>query len=830
MRFRFAVPRAWAIAATGAGLALLGGALAVGPVVRAAVRAESARHHVHVTIGSVRPAWYGVVLTDVDATPDGVAGVDLRLNRVFVDLTWLFQVHALEASGGLLLLAGDETSLRTDLETWHGGSPSAASARRSPSSLRWSVSDMSIRWTADAGSDPRWVADGVAVHSSATGTEFHVGGSQVRFGAWSLSVAGVDAELGAGAALRGGHCETAIVSWQATADDPRSLATGDEPRPRGTGDEPRLLAHDVVSPKSTPVALAAAPAGPRVSKPKRLETGNPVAAVAPDERWASTPVDLPDLGLLRAKVDLLRGVLSERIPDGAHFDVGALTWKVSLPAPALAPARRDAAPPPLTLGPGPLSIARSPAGIEVRFSADPALAPTPLAVHALLPTDGSDPAISLDGGPVPLPAIGIQEGAAGLVDVGRSSLSGRARVVLAGDGSALTFDGELGLHHLSIDEPRLAADIVRDLDLEVRARGAATASHQLRLDDLGASVGALRLDAAGTLDQAPDHWSGSIHFESPEASCQALMDSLPPALLPDLEGTRIVGTFEAHGRLAFDSRDLDSLDLAYDTADRCKLANVPSWLLHERFEHSFVHRIYLPDGTIGEQTTGPGTTNWTPLDDISPYMEVAVLTTEDGAFPKHHGFNRAAIRASLIANLKARRFVRGASTITMQLAKNLFLTRGKTLSRKLEEVVLTEYLEQTFSKDEILELYLNVIEFGPAVYGITAAADYYFGRTPAELNLAECLFLSSLLPSPRRYAAVREAGTLSDGFLRTIHTLMNVAHKNGRIGDAELAEGEIENVVFWTGGERPPPRPAVQARPRLDGEDVEDVTLPPDGP
>jgi membrane peptidoglycan carboxypeptidase len=236
--------------------------------------------------------------------------------------------------------------------------------------------------------------------------------------------------------------------------------------------------------------------------------------------------------------------------------------------------------------------------------------------------------------------------------------------------------------------------------------------------------------------------------------------------------------------------------------------------------------VYLPDGTIGEQTTGPGSDNWTALEDISPYMQVAVLTTEDGAFLRHHGFNRAAIRASLIANIKAGRFVRGASTITMQLAKNLFLSRDKTLARKLEEVVLAEYLEQTFSKDELMELYLNVIEFGPAVYGITAAADYYFGRKPAELNLAECLFLASVLPSPIRYGALRESGELPDGRLRGLRTLMEIAHRNGRIDEAELNEAEAETVQFWTGGDRPVPRSPVQARAHFDG-DSDDATAVP---
>ena len=811
MRFRFARPPAWAIAATGAGSALLVGAVALGPFVRACVRAEATRHRMTAVVGSVALAWSGVSLGDVHVLLDGVPGVDLHANRVFVDLGWFFRPRELRVAGGLLALSGDENKLRADLEAWRQASEPAQRSKRSGSGLRWSVADVSIRWTAESPSDARWVANGFAAHFSPEGAELRVGASQLQLGAWSLSLADAEIDLEAGAVLRGGRCEKAIVSWQRTsASEPSS------PPP-----------HEALPPaKAAPVALVVSPVSPRTAKPKRSEPPPSLAAATPDERSAPSPFQLPDIAGLRAKVDLLRTVLAARIPDGAHFEVGALTWNLTLPAGA----GHASAPGSLTLGPGPLSIARSAAGIEVRFSADPALAPTPLAVRTLLPMDASDPAIWLEGGPVPLTAIGVQEGAAGLVDVGRSSLSGRARVVLAADGSAITFDGDLGLHHLSIDEPRLAADIVRDLDVEVRARGATTASYQLRLDDLGASIGALRLDAAGTLEQTPDHWSGSFHFESPASSCQSLMDSLPPALLPDLEGTRIAGSFEAHGRITFDSRDLDSLDLAYDVADHCKLANVPPWLSHERFEHEFVHRIYMPDGTMGEQTTGPGTTNWTPLDDISPYMQVAVLTTEDGAFPKHHGFNRGAIRASIIANLKAERFVRGASTITMQLAKNLFLTRGKTLSRKLEEVVLTEYLEQTFTKDEILELYLNVIEFGPAVYGITAAADYYFGRTPAELNLAECLFLSSLLPAPRRYASMRDAGTLSDGFLRTVRTLMNVAHKNGRISDAELADGESESVVFWTGGERPPPRPPVQARPRLDGEDTVDVTLPPDGP
>jgi membrane peptidoglycan carboxypeptidase len=210
---------------------------------------------------------------------------------------------------------------------------------------------------------------------------------------------------------------------------------------------------------------------------------------------------------------------------------------------------------------------------------------------------------------------------------------------------------------------------------------------------------------------------------------------------------------------------------------------------------------------------------------MSPFLQVAVLTTEDGAFYRHHGFNGAAMRNALVADLKAGKFARGASTITMQLAKNLFLARDKTVSRKLEEVILADYLEGAFTKEEMMELYLNVIEFGPSVYGITAAAGRYFGRMPSELNLAESLVLSSILPSPLHYAKLADQRELSASWMERLHALMGIAAKIGTISDAELAQGLAERVVFQQQGEPPPsPRPPITGthfeavRARSDGE------------
>jgi membrane peptidoglycan carboxypeptidase len=145
-----------------------------------------------------------------------------------------------------------------------------------------------------------------------------------------------------------------------------------------------------------------------------------------------------------------------------------------------------------------------------------------------------------------------------------------------------------------------------------------------------------------------------------------------------------------------------------------------------------------------------------------------------------------------------------------QLAKNLFLTREKTLSRKLEELILTDYLEQTFDKNEMMELYLNIIEFGPDIYGVTKAARFYYGRSPEELNLAESLFLATLLPSPVRLSQVKERGELSAGGQAHITTLVRIAHKTGKITETELNEGLGEKVVFFKSGD---PRPGTRRSP-----------------
>jgi membrane peptidoglycan carboxypeptidase len=258
--------------------------------------------------------------------------------------------------------------------------------------------------------------------------------------------------------------------------------------------------------------------------------------------------------------------------------------------------------------------------------------------------------------------------------------------------------------------------------------------------------------------------------------------------------------------------------------DKCKVGDVPAPIAKAAFAAPFSHRIYDPDGKESVETTGPGTNGWVPLNSISRYMQVAVILTEDGGSYLKEGFNRAQIKLAFVTDLKERRFARGASTLMMQLAKNLFQTRDKTLARKLEQVILTDYIAQTFTKSEVLELYLNLVEFGPNVYGVRAAAAHYFGKGPYNLTLAESLLLASMLPSPTKLHYVRHAG-VPDAWMQSIAHMMDVAQVCGLITEAELAEGKKEEIVFLGGARSSPP--ASAASTGSSGSTVSDATRSP---
>ncbi|MDH4069576.1 MAG: monofunctional biosynthetic peptidoglycan transglycosylase [Ignavibacteria bacterium] len=174
------------------------------------------------------------------------------------------------------------------------------------------------------------------------------------------------------------------------------------------------------------------------------------------------------------------------------------------------------------------------------------------------------------------------------------------------------------------------------------------------------------------------------------------------------------------------------------------------------------------------QTTLTIRHQWIPLHKLPRHTLDAVIVAEDGTFYSHGGFDWFEVKESINRNLEEGKAVRGASTITQQLAKNLYLSTSKTFLRKMKEALITVALEEHLSKQRILELYLNVIEWGPGIFGIQAASRHYFGKSAADLTLEESLRLAAVIPSPLRYRpdsdrgyVIRRVGLLRDRMIRS---------------------------------------------------------------
>jgi monofunctional biosynthetic peptidoglycan transglycosylase len=185
---------------------------------------------------------------------------------------------------------------------------------------------------------------------------------------------------------------------------------------------------------------------------------------------------------------------------------------------------------------------------------------------------------------------------------------------------------------------------------------------------------------------------------------------------------------------------------------------------------------------------GPRNPRWTPYGAIPTALKKAVVASEDANFYSHEGVDYEAIRKAIEADLKRGKFARGGSTITQQVAKNLFLTREKTLIRKVKEIVLARRIDAALSKSRILELYLNVVELGPMVYGVGHAAHYYFGKPPSALTIRESAFLASMLPGPKVYNPYRKMDRVmkrSDRILRRMAAARMISREEY---DAAMAE------------------------------------------
>ena len=182
----------------------------------------------------------------------------------------------------------------------------------------------------------------------------------------------------------------------------------------------------------------------------------------------------------------------------------------------------------------------------------------------------------------------------------------------------------------------------------------------------------------------------------------------------------------------------------------------------------------------------PKDAGYTPYGQISPHIINAVVASEDAAFFHHAGFDWHELKESFTKNLRERGYKRGGSTITQQLAKNVFLGKEKSLLRKLREAAITIDIERQYDKKQILERYLNVVEFGPKIYGVHAAARHYFKKSPNELHILEASYLAYLLPNPKSYSKTFSQGSLTPFARKMLSTILRRLEGFNKISSESL--------------------------------------------
>jgi hypothetical protein len=422
-----------------------------------------------------------------------------------------------------------------------------------------------------------------------------------------------------------------------------------------------------------------------------------------------------------------------------------------------------------------------------------------------------------------------------VVDYKSTSIDAKLHVAV--DPKGAQFEGDLTLTGLNVGHPMIADKEVHDLDLSAKiAGGYDRASRTLQLTrgdfvarDLPFSLtgmvvsprrdlvvpevprGPVAVDDDPPLKTDPKAKAVpmrgpygiqvlKLRLVIPTIGCQKVVDAMPAEMAPHLQGYKIKGMFDADIKLEIDWMNLDTLVLGGHVGhNHCKVIEEPEDG-PKRLEKDFEHYVEVEEGEWMSFVVGPENPDFVPINEINPNLIKSIMTTEDAGFFRHRGFIPSEFRTALISDLKARAFRHGASSITMQMVKNVLLYREKTLARKLQELFLTWHIEQVLTKDRILEIYFNVIEFGPALYGIGPAMKHYFGKHPRDLNLVEAAFFSSILPNPKQRYQQYCQGTLTKWTTAKIERIINLMLKRQRITEEEYYRAKSTPLVFMKDG------------------------------
>jgi hypothetical protein len=290
-------------------------------------------------------------------------------------------------------------------------------------------------------------------------------------------------------------------------------------------------------------------------------------------------------------------------------------------------------------------------------------------------------------------------------------------------------------------------------------------------------------------------WKWRVALDKRDFPADHFFTSLPKGVFSNLDGLRVSGTLSWHFLLDVDMAKVHNLLFESVVQPHnfriLKYGNTDL----RRMNRSFVHTIYTNGQVVRSFEVGNQNPGFRPIHSISRYLPAAIMHGEDFAFYNHRGFYPEAFHKSLVENIEAGDFLRGASTLSMQVVKNVFLNLDKTIMRKLEEILIVWLIENNHltSKSRMFEVYMNIIEWGPNVYGITEAARFYFAKDPSTLTLGECIFLAYIIPSPRHIRNHFDGLRLKYPYYEFFHNAVRRLAQRGFISpeDASTANPDI---------------------------------------
>jgi len=322
----------------------------------------------------------------------------------------------------------------------------------------------------------------------------------------------------------------------------------------------------------------------------------------------------------------------------------------------------------------------------------------------------------------------------------------------------------IDISQLRIKHPKLSADTI------IFESGSLTGNYLLTPQSIALDSGAFNLNGLfGSLQfliplpNAKEEYA--LNLDIPWQDANTFFAALPAGAFDDTRNLQAKGEMKYGLRFYLDGKAPDEVVFESSMDKRnFSIQQYPGKPL-DFFNDTFNYKVYADGQVTRTIPIGKHNPNFTALEDVNPQLIHAILCSEDPSFFRHHGFIQEAFRESIAENYREKRFKRGASTISMQLVKNLFLNRNKTIFRKFEEALIVYLIEYQglSTKERMMEVYLNIIEWGPGINGIGEASAYYFNKKPKDLSLNESIFLANIIPRPSKYYwAFEKDGSMKD--------------------------------------------------------------------